>query len=547
MYSGSSLGGWSRCCVLVVVTYRDDELDRWHPLRPVLEVAAVAPVSPCRSRGCRRSRASHGGGRGRRRRGALPQDARKSVLRNGGARLRRRGDPGDRARWCSGAPPASAPRRAGCSSPGGGRASARRYGCWRHSPLTPSGRWRRPPRILIPAGAGVGLAHELARLAVRGRDARGSQGGAAHGRRSPSLAEPPDGAPIQRAWPTRRGGGDARLVLEYAPRAAQQASLVGGHRRRQPTTGVRCALRVTHAEPPRSCLPDVRRVVPHRRVLRGGGPSAGSTALLRATRRPSYAGCCDELPCVPPVAVRQLARGGARNGRTRLRCWKTSLGRRRSALIARWHGSNSRGRGHRLGCALGATRTAQAAEELDDPGLGSWRSRPWDGSTTSWARPAAWRSCSKPREGGGEPMDFMVSTAYVILVRTACPEARSTPTRTRTSARASTTAACATSTCGATTLLSWESKPCWRVACGPRRPTSRSSASRGASFARIPTRSRRSAWCVPALCGDPGAWEPLDEALEPGQAAGGDAVDRAGGRGSRRGRVAGGTQQRRRG
>ena len=89
---------------LVLATYRDDELDRAHPLRIVLgelprhatDRIALAPLSPGAV-----ARAGRLGGR-RRRRAASP-DRRQPVLRDRGARDRRRRHPRDGARRGAGA------------------------------------------------------------------------------------------------------------------------------------------------------------------------------------------------------------------------------------------------------------------------------------------------------------------------------------------------------------------------------------------------------------------------------------------------------------
>jgi len=59
---------------LVIVTYRDDALDRWHPLRLVLaDVGAAAPVTRLKlPRLTPDRRRSHGGGPRGARRGAVP-------------------------------------------------------------------------------------------------------------------------------------------------------------------------------------------------------------------------------------------------------------------------------------------------------------------------------------------------------------------------------------------------------------------------------------------------------------------------------------------
>ena len=77
---------------LVLASYRDDELDRAHPLRIVLGELATRPggrAAEARAAVAGRGRAARRAARRRRRR-ALPQDRRQPVLRHRGARRGRR-------------------------------------------------------------------------------------------------------------------------------------------------------------------------------------------------------------------------------------------------------------------------------------------------------------------------------------------------------------------------------------------------------------------------------------------------------------------------
>ena len=123
-----SRAGWRRLPVLVVVTYRDDELDATHPLRIVLgdvatqRVVSRIPLAPLSIGAVATLAESSDARRGR----AVPDHRRQSVLRHRSARRQRRRDPGDGAR--RGIGPFSTAQRAGAPRLGGGRGRAARGG-----------------------------------------------------------------------------------------------------------------------------------------------------------------------------------------------------------------------------------------------------------------------------------------------------------------------------------------------------------------------------------------------------------------------------------
>ena len=114
--------------VLIVATFRDDELDRRHPLRVLLGELALGRRSTRIELGslsldavddaCRTAR--------RRRRRPVPQDVGEPVLRHRGACRRRSRDPGHGPRRRAGPRCSARPRSATRAGGGRGRAAARR-------------------------------------------------------------------------------------------------------------------------------------------------------------------------------------------------------------------------------------------------------------------------------------------------------------------------------------------------------------------------------------------------------------------------------------
>ena len=222
-----------KVAALVVLTFRDDELDWSHPLRRTLgELATqrsvtrlkLAPLSPEASRSSRAAR--------RRRRRALPDDRRESVLRRRGARQRRTIRSRRRfAKPCLRGARDCLRRRGPCSRPWRSSRRRRSSGCSRRSSVGPPTIWR----IASPRACSVGAGRN--RVSPRARAARRRGVGRPRPRaRDPSpalaaLADPPDGAAdLARLAHHAEAARDAEAVLSYAPAAAEHAEAVGAHR-----------------------------------------------------------------------------------------------------------------------------------------------------------------------------------------------------------------------------------------------------------------------------------------------------------------------------
>jgi class 3 adenylate cyclase/tetratricopeptide (TPR) repeat protein len=84
--------------------------------------------------------------------------------------------------------------------------------------------------MLVHGVDGVAFRHELARLAVEG-SLSPARRLALHRRALPALAEPPTGSPdLERLAHHAEGAGDAVAALRYAPEAGDRAARVGAHR-----------------------------------------------------------------------------------------------------------------------------------------------------------------------------------------------------------------------------------------------------------------------------------------------------------------------------
>jgi class 3 adenylate cyclase len=84
--------------------------------------------------------------------------------------------------------------------------------------------------MLVHSVDGVAFRHELARLAVEG-SLSPARRLALHRRALPALAEPPTGSPdLERLAHHAEGAGDAAAALRYAPAAGDRAARVGAHR-----------------------------------------------------------------------------------------------------------------------------------------------------------------------------------------------------------------------------------------------------------------------------------------------------------------------------
>jgi DNA-binding CsgD family transcriptional regulator len=84
--------------------------------------------------------------------------------------------------------------------------------------------------MLAPAEDGVAFRHELARLAVE-ESLPPNRSAALHKKALGALADPPSGAPdLARLAHHAEGARDAAAVLEFAPKAAERAASLGAHR-----------------------------------------------------------------------------------------------------------------------------------------------------------------------------------------------------------------------------------------------------------------------------------------------------------------------------
>jgi DNA-binding CsgD family transcriptional regulator/tetratricopeptide (TPR) repeat protein len=503
--------------VLVVVTYRDDELDRWHPLRPVLgEVAAAAPVSRLPlSRLSEETVHRMAAGEG-----VVGEELYRKTLGNpffvtealasGGEEI-----PETVRDVVLG--------RAGRLSPTARRlldavAVARPHAeIWLLEALAADAlgslEEASASGMLIPAGAGVGFRHELARLAVE--DVMPvDRKVALHWQALTSLAEPPDGAPDPaRLAHHAEAVGDAPSVLEYAPRAAQQASLLGAHR--QAAAHYRRALRFAgdaplelRAQLSAGCAQELFLIVEfseavddQREALRcyeqlGDRHMQGAATSFLAHLLWESGSLREALETVErALALLEDIPGPAQVG-AYCEMARLHLAAEDTATAAHW-----------------ALRAQQAAEELNDPSA-----RIMALQTVGWvdyfvgAPGGAEKLLESLEMAERAGLDFMVSTAYVILVRTAC--------RRREYAFADPYVRAGIDYCSVRDhdvwryyLLSWESKTLlarglWSAATD----VAQLCLTRGSPFARI--HALQALGLVRARRGDPGAWEPLDEALE---------------------------------
>ena len=135
---------------LVLATYRDDELDRAHPLRIVLGELPASHDRPDRAGAALAGRGRRPGrSGGRRPRRAASPDRRQPVLRDRGARDRRRRHARDGARRGAGARSrAWTPARWRCWTSSRSSRSAPSCGCWRR---WRTATWRRSTRAWPPA------------------------------------------------------------------------------------------------------------------------------------------------------------------------------------------------------------------------------------------------------------------------------------------------------------------------------------------------------------------------------------------------------------
>ena len=401
--------GSRRVPALVVATYRDDELDRAHPLRHRARRAGdgAARRPARRSSRCRR-RPSPSSPRRRRRRGrALPADGRQPVLRHRGARRRRRRHPGDRPRRGAG------PRRAAQPA---ARTRAR------------SGRDRAAAGRAVAAGA---LVAEDRRGASRSACAPGcssrrrrrrrsgtSSPGSRSRSRSPRTAQP--AAPQRRsrrsrsrrtarrpraARPPRRGGRRRRRGAAASRRPPrEQAAAVGAHREAaaQYARALRFGDRLEPAAPRRSAGALLVRVLPDRPVRRRDrSPGAGARVPSRSSATGGAEGRAARS-CSRPLVPGPHGRG--RRGRRATR-WRVleqlPPGPELAMAYASRAPSASRTRGSRrtrVGWgkrALALARARSGDTEVDVHGLERHRHdrdarRVGDGAR-SWSGACGWR------------------------------------------------------------------------------------------------------------------------------------------------------------
>ena len=304
---------------LVLVSYRDDELDRAHPLRVVLgELATARRGDPARGPAAlaRRRRRAGRAPRGRRG-GPLPPDQRQPVLRHRGARGGHDGDPAHRARGGAGAD--GAPLGPRDAAAGGDRD---RHAAGRG--LVPRGD---RPRRARPSGGMPGFGH--GRLAGRWRVVPPRARTA--GRRGVAAAQPPGLASSRRGRCTGRGARPRRRRRPDRPsrrrrrRRRRGAALRAGGRgagglARRPPRGrgpvrARAALRRGAAGAGAGGAAGEPRLrgLSHRRARRGDrGAGAGARASARARRRAARG----RLPALAlaPVSLRGAHRRRRRHG-----------------------------------------------------------------------------------------------------------------------------------------------------------------------------------------------------------------------------------------
>jgi DNA-binding CsgD family transcriptional regulator/tetratricopeptide (TPR) repeat protein len=502
--------------VLVTVTYRDDELDRWHPLRPVLgEVAAVAPVSRLplarlSQESVHRMAPGDGLGEELYRKTLGNPFFVTEVLASGGEEI-----PETVRDVVLG--------RAARLSPSARRlleavAVARPHAeIWLLEALAADDvgalEEASASGMLTPDGAGVGFRHELARLAVEDATPMDRKV-ALHRQALTSLAEPPEGAPDPaRMAHHAEAVADGRLVLEYAPRAAEQATLLGSHR--QAAAHYRRALRFAGEAPlelraglAARCAQELFLIVEfpeavghQREALRcyeqlGDRHMQGAATTFLAHLLWESGSLREGLETVE-LALALLADipGPAQVG-AYCEMARLQLAAEDSASAARW-----------------ALRAQQAAEAQSDPA-----------ARIMALQTVGWVDYFVGAPGGAEKileslelaeragLDFIVSTAYVILVRTAC--------RRREYTFADPYVRAGVEYCSVRDhdvwryyLLGWESKTLlarghWSAATDVAQLV----LTKDHPFARI--HALQALGLVRARRGDPGAWEPLDEALE---------------------------------
>jgi DNA-binding CsgD family transcriptional regulator/tetratricopeptide (TPR) repeat protein len=219
---------------LVVVTYRDDELERSHPLRIVLgELASAAAsiriaVEPLSAEAVRLLAASH------------PVDAEELYRRTSGnpffvsevlaapgaeipgnvrdavlARVARLGE--DAATVVEAASLMAPPIELGLLEAVTGGAFAELDECLAAG-------------VLVEASAGVAFRHDLARLAIADSLAPNRRRVVHRGALDALLASGSDEVDEARLAHHAEGAGDTKRVLEFAPAAAERAAAVGAHR-----------------------------------------------------------------------------------------------------------------------------------------------------------------------------------------------------------------------------------------------------------------------------------------------------------------------------
>ena len=228
---------------LVVVTYRDDELDRSHPLRIVLgELGTSGAIVRLELEPLSQAAVAKLAAPARRRlRGAVSQDGRQSVLRDRGAGGRRRGDPTHRPGRRA-LPHGTAESRSESTARGRRRrAVARRVVAARGArpeamdsleECAASGVLRLEPK-------GVGFRHELARLAIE-ESMSPHLRESLHAGRSLALGAPPNGEPdLARLAHHAEAAGDAEAVMRFAPAAGAVPRRSGRTARLPPSMPVR--------------------------------------------------------------------------------------------------------------------------------------------------------------------------------------------------------------------------------------------------------------------------------------------------------------------
>ncbi|MDX6641399.1 MAG: hypothetical protein QOF12_2410 [Solirubrobacteraceae bacterium] len=410
--------------VLMIVTYRDDALDRWHPLRVVL--GEVAGASPARLR--------------------LSRLSLETVVRMGAAQ----GVAGEELHVKTGGNPffvtevlASGDERI--------PETVRDVVLGRAARLSPSARRvidavavARPRcelsllRALVRADidaleeavasgilsgdpGSVAFRHELARLAVE-EAIPADRREALHRQALGLLADPGDGVPD----PARLAHhaevvGDGRLVLEFAPRAAVQASRLGAHR--EAAAHYRRALRFAGLEPLEARAELFAQSAQESYLI-----SEFEAAVLH---QEEAARCYEQLGD-------RLKQGGVQNFLSQL-LWQTGSLQEGLAAVTAALALLEELPGPALVDAYGQMAALQLAAE-DPPTALVWARRarklaatlddPW--SSTMSLQVEGWVEYFTGTPGGLEKLveslemaqrygiEWAASTAYVIIVRTAC-------------------------------------------------------------------------------------------------------------------------------